>query len=321
VPGLLAGLALLALAGVALDANRILGRLSGPAFTAWEQAVTDWHYSDGSNSGAPREFLTRELAGHGELKAVFIGDSHMQQYWPRVLQIAKTHPAAARPAILIIYYGCPPLPGINSVRRGRNCSGFFDYAMQQALRADVDTVVFGAFWEKYLAGEYSVPGSAEHIYPAGDPARATLRFDSAATHMVLEQFRAAVARLVARGRRVYILLSNPTSPQFDPASMLPSQLRLSPHLPAGISLAGGRRIDAGAFETYVQPLMSQLRTIAAETGATAVDPRATLCDGLLCPATGADGLPLYLDSNHLRACFTREQASFVDEMLLGAAAQ
>jgi hypothetical protein len=139
--------------------------------------------------------------------------------------------------------------------------------------------------------------------------------------MVLEQFRTAVARLVASGRRVYILLSNPTSPLFDPASMLPSQLRLSLHLPAEISLVGARRVDAGAFESYAQPLMSQLRTIAAQTGAKAIDPRATLCDGLVCPATGADGLPLYLDSNHLRARYTREQASFVDEMLLGPAAQ
>jgi peptidoglycan/LPS O-acetylase OafA/YrhL len=321
VPGLLLGLAMLALAGAALDANWIAGRLSGPTFTAWEAAVSDWHYSDGSNSGGPREFLTRELAGHGERKALFIGDSHMQQYWPRVVQIVNTHPAAARPAILAVYYGCPPLPGINSVRRGRNCSGFFDYAMQLALRADVDTVVFGAFWEKYLAGEYLVPGSAEPIYPAGDPARAALQFDSAATHRILEQFRTAVARLVASGRRVYILLSNPTSPLFDPASMLPSQLRLSLHLPADISLPGGRRIDAAPFESYAQPLMSQLRSIAAQTGAIAVDPRATLCDGLVCAATGADGLPLYLDSNHLRARFTREQASFVDDMLLGSPAQ
>src|SRR3984885_614381 len=321
VPGLPGGLATLALAGAALDANWIPGRLSGPAFTAWEEAVSDWHYSDGSNSGGPAEFLTRELVGHGERKVLFIGDSHMQQYWPRVIQIVKTHPAAARPAILAIYYGCPPLPGINSVRRGRNCSGFFDYAMQQALRADVDTVVFGAFWEKYLAGEYLLPSSAESIYAASDRTRTALQFDSAATHQVLGQFRTAVARLVASGRRVYILLSNPTSPLFDPASMLPSQLRLSLHLPASISLAGGRRIDAGPFERYAQPLMSQLRTIAAQTGATAVDPRATLCDGLVCPATGADGLPLYLDSNHLRARFTREQASFIDEMLLAPAAQ
>jgi peptidoglycan/LPS O-acetylase OafA/YrhL len=321
VPGLLVGLAMLALAGAALDANWIAGRLSGPAFTAWEEAVSDWHYSDGSNSGGPREFLTREVAGYGERKALFIGDSHMQQYWPRITRVIETHSATARSATLAVYYGCPPLPGISSVRRGRNCSGFFDYAMQQALQPDVDTVVFGAFWEKYLAGEYAVEDSAEHVYRVGDRTRTPLQLDSAAAQIVFDQFRKAVARLTAGGRRVYIVLSNPTSPRFDPASMLPSGLRWSLQLPKSLSLAGGRRIDARPFESYAQPLMSRLRSIAAQTGAQAVDPRATLCDQALCPATGADGLPLYLDSNHLRASFARDQASFVDEMLLAPGTQ
>jgi hypothetical protein len=84
-----------------------------------------------------------------------------------------------------------------------------------------------------------------------------------------------------------------------------------------VPLAGSRRVDAGAYESYVAPLMDRLRAIAAHSGAQLVDPRATLCSGLDCPATGADGLPLYLDSNHLRAGYARERASFVDEMLLG----
>jgi hypothetical protein len=299
----------------------IPGRLSGPAFTAWEQAADDWHYSNGSKSVGPPEFLTQEVQGRGGRRAVFIGDSHMHQYWPRVTRVVETHSATARSAVLAIYYGCPPLPGINRVRRGRNCSGFFDYAMQLALQPEVDTVVFGAFWEKYLPGEYAVADSAEYVYRVGDRTRTPLQLNSAAAQIVFDQFRNAVARLTAGGRRVYILLSNPTSPLFDPASMLPSGLRWSLHFPESLSLDGGRRIDPRPFESYAEPLMSRLRSIAAQTGAKVVDPRATLCDQALCPATGADGLPLYLDSNHLRASFARAQASFVDEMLLGPAAQ
>jgi peptidoglycan/LPS O-acetylase OafA/YrhL len=319
-PGLLAGLAILAVAGAAVAALWIPGRLSGPAFTAWEQAADDWHYSNGSTSVGPREFLTQEVQGVAARKAVFIGDSHMHQYWPRVTRVVETHSATARSAVLAIYYGCPPLPGINRVRRGRNCSGFFDYAMQLALQPEVDTVVFGAFWEKYLPGEYAVDDSAESVYRVGDRTRTPLQLDSPAAQIVFEQFRTAVARLTGSGRRVYIVLSNPTSPLFDPASMLPSNLRWSLHATESLALADARRIDARPFEAYAEPLMSRLRSIAAQTGATSVDPRATLCDGVICPATGTDGLPLYLDSNHLRARFAREQALFVDEMLLAPAA-
>ncbi len=321
VPGLLAGLAIFAVAGAALGAHWIPGRLSGPAFTAWDEALADRHYSDGPNSGGRREFPTRTLPGRADRKALFIGDSHMQQYWPRVARVVESQADTARSAILVTYYQCPPLPGINSVSRGRDCPGFFHYAMEQASRPDVDTVVFGAFWEWYLLGEYSIEDSVQRIYRVQDPARTPLQLDSPGTQIVLEQFRTTVARLVASGRRVFIVLSNPTSPRFDPASMLPPQLRLSLHFPRRIEVDGGRRVDAGAFESFVTPLMGRLRNIATQTGAIAIDPRATLCDGALCPATSADGMPLYIDSNHLRASYSRERASFVDEMLLGAGAR
>jgi len=317
VPGLLVGLAIFALAGAAAGARWIPGRLSGPAFTAWEDAVNDWQYPGASNSGGRRGLLTLTASGHRDRKALFIGDSHMEQYWPRVTRVIDTHADAARSAIFATYPGCPPLPGINRVPRGPNCSGFFDYAMERAFRPDVDTVVFGAFWEKYLLGEYSVEHSEEQVYRVKDHTRAPLRLDSPGTQIVFEQFQNTVARLVSSGRRVIIVLSNPTSPLFDPGSMLPSQLRLSLHIPRSLALAGGRRIDAGPFESFVAPLTDRLRDIAAQTGANAVDPRFTLCDGMLCPASGADGMPLYKDSNHLRALFARERASFVDEILLG----
>jgi hypothetical protein len=42
---------------------------------------------------------------------------------------------------------------------------------------------------------------------------------------------------------------------------------------------------------------------------------------MVCAAIGADGMPLYIDSNHLRARYARDRASFVDEILLGPGTQ
>ena len=244
------------------------------------------------------------------------------QYRPRVTRVIDTHPYAARSAVFATFPGCPPLPGINRVPRGPNCTAFFDYALQQAFRPDVDTVVFAAFWEKYLLGEYAVEDVAgAPVYRLEDHTRSPLTLDSPGTQIVFEQFQNSVARLVASGRRVFIVLSNPTSPLFDPVSMLPTQARLSLHIPRSLAIAGGRRIDAAPFESFVAPLTSRLRAIAAQTGATAIDPRSSLCDGALCPATGVDGMPLYLDSNHMLARFARERASFVDQILLDPGTQ
>jgi peptidoglycan/LPS O-acetylase OafA/YrhL len=321
VAGLLLGLAVFALAGAAAGAGAIPGRLSGPAFTAWQQAIGDWGYPGAADLGEQAGSAPLMSAGQAERKVLFIGDSHIQQYWPRVTRVIDARGAAARAALFATYLGCPPLPGINSLERGHNCAGFLDYALQQAYRADVDTVVFGAFWEKYLLGEYSIANSVARICRVDDPARAPLRLDSPGTQIMFDEFETMVARLVASGRRVFIVLSNPTSPMFDPVNMLPSALRLSPHVPASLALSGGPPVDAAAFESFVAPLSSRLRAIAARTGASAIDPRASLCDAMLCPAAGADGMPLYIDSNHLRARFARERASFVDDMLLAPPVQ
>jgi peptidoglycan/LPS O-acetylase OafA/YrhL len=302
VAGLLVALGSLALVGAATAALWIPGRLSGAPFTIWDDAAGDWYYPAEAN-----------LASHRAVKAVFIGDSHIEQYWPRAKSVIDAQPGLARSAVFVTNRGCPPLPGINSTWRGRNCRGLFDHAMELAFQPDVDTVVFGAFWENYFIGEYSEDESAQRA--AGAP---PLQLDSADTRAAFEQFRSIVARLVSGGRRVFIVLSNPTSQVFVP--VFPIEARLSLHPPLLFS-ANGPRVDAGPFESFVAPLTDRLRNIAAQTGAIVVDPRIALCDGMICASTGLDGLPLYVDSNHLRSSFARQRASFVDEMLLGPKTQ
>jgi len=282
-------------------------------FAAWDAAAGDWYYPVESNIDRRSGFGSVVVTSHGNRKAVFIGDSHIEQYWPRARHVIDTQPDSARSAVFATNPGCPPLPGIKSTWRGKDCGGFFDHAMKLAFEPDVDTVVFGAFWENYFLGEYSEDDSPHRR--ANVP---PLDLDSADTRMAFEQFRRTVARMVSGGRRVFIVLSNPTSRLFEP--LFPTEVRLSLHPPPRLA-ANGPRVYAGPFESFVAPLTDRLRSIAAETGATAVDPRVTLCDGLICPSTGLDGLPLYVDSNHLRSSFSRERASFVDEMLLGSETQ
>jgi peptidoglycan/LPS O-acetylase OafA/YrhL len=309
VAGLLVALGSVALVGAATAALWIPGRLSGPPFAAWDAAAGDWYYPAESNIDRPSRFGSVLVTSRRDLKAVFVGDSHIEQYWPRAKRVIDTQPDAARSAVFATTQGCPPLPRINSTWRGKNCRGFFDHAMKLAFLPDVDTVVFGAFWENYFIGEYSEDGSWQQS--AGAP---PLELDSADTRAAFEQFRRTVATLVSGGRRVFIVLSNPTSRLFVP--VFPTEVRLSLHPPWRLAVEGPL-VDARPFETFAAPLTDRLRNIAAQTGAILVDPRLTLCDGLICPSTGLDGLPLYVDSNHLRGSFARERASFLDEMLLG----
>ena len=318
VPLLLAALAAFTVIGALVAQGALAGRLRGPAFSAWEAALTDWHIPGAAQE--PAEFETTLLPTRRAASVLVIGDSHVQQYWPRIAALVAAHPDSARSVRFTAYAGCPILPGLNSVRQPRNCDGFFRYATAQAWRPEVDTVVFGAFWELYLRGECGLD-QHQGVYRSGDPLRRPLGLSSPATQSALRGFEALLGALRASGRRVFVVLSNPTSPRFDPRFLVPLRVRLSLHPPPSVRAAPGQQVDASAFEACVAPLSARLGAIAARSGARLLEPRATLCNGMDCPAVGADGLPLYIDSNHLRASFAREHAGFIDETLLGAAAR
>jgi len=306
VPALLAGLALLAVAGAALQARWITGRLSGPMVSQWDAAVTDWHISGD----------TLTVTSRRGRKALFFGDSHIGQYWPRVRRIIDEHPDSARSAEFVNFRAWlrPPV-SINHLDHTIDSSGFLDRAMGLALQPDVDTVVIGAFWEVYFLGEYPPDRNVQDVYGVPPLARAPLQIDSPGMRAASEQFQRAILTLVSSGRRVFIILSNPTSPLFEP--VFPTEIRLSLQPPASLRSDKAPRIDAGPFESFAAPVMNRLRAIGAQTGAQVVDPRLTLCEGMICPARDSNGMPLYLDSNHLNGSNARERASFVDEMLLG----
>ena len=313
----LGGLAAFTLLGVGATAGLLPGRLSGPAFAAWDAATSDWRLA-GESRIDPRSGIGMLAAhSHRANTTLFVGDSHMEQYWPRVKSVVESHPDAARSALLIADAGCLPFPGVNSLQQPRDCPGLVELATTKAYQPNVDTVVFGAFWELYLLGEYSVPWTFG-VFSSGDVFRARLQLDSPGTRLALQQFERLLSRLSASGRRVFIVLSNVTSPAFAPRSLVPPRVRLSLHQPAMLVLDGSRPVYAAPFEAFVAPLMSRLREIAARSGARILDPRTTLCTDMLCPAVGADGLPLYIDSNHLRNTAAREWASFLDETLLDA---
>ena len=319
VPGLLAGLAIFALLGAAVCVRWIPGRLVGPTFTAWDTAVGDWHYPAESERDGRSTFTTVVVAGRHDRKTLFVGDSHVQQYWPRIASVIQSHPDTARSAVFATHSGCPPLPGVDNPRPGHHCSALFVYAMERALQPDVDTVVFGGFWEEYLRGEFASVNSRQPIYSSTDPRRGPLALESAGTRVAFEQFERTVAELIAGGRRVFIVLSNPTSPLFAP--LFPPARRLSPQVPGTFALARGPDVDAAPFESFVAPVTRRLRDVASHTGAQVIDPRSSLCVGMVCPSSGPDNLPLYLDSNHLRASAARERASFIDVVLLDRAEQ
>ena len=314
---LLAGLAAAGLFGVAFDSRWIGARLRGPAFLAFDAASQDLGYPGQVNFRRQGAFASWQIPSQRAQKVLFVGDSHVQQYWPRVAYVIGSQPAGAQSAEFATYSGCPPLPGVNVRVRDVSCPRFFEYALGRAWRPDVSTVVFGAYWESYLLGKFGTRHSARHIYSVTDPLRRDLQLDSPAMQSSFEEFARQLSRLVAGGRRVIIILSNHTSPRFDPLTLIPARVRLSWRPPAHFEVEpASRSVAAAPYEAFAAPVVQKLRAIAAAAGAEVIDPADTLCAALACATVTEQGTPLYVDSDHLRPFFARSSALFVDEMLL-----
>lgn len=84
---------------------------------------------------------------------------------------------------------------------------------------------------------------------------------------------------------------------------------------------GAPRVSCCAHATCVTREFESTSLTTHRAAARSCSTRAMLCAGMDCPSVGKDGLPLYIDSNHLRASFAREHAAFLDETLLAPKAR
>jgi hypothetical protein len=262
----------------------------------------DWEAPRGGSVQPGEQFLMYRIPGDTSREVVLLGDSHAQQYWPRALELAADKKSEGPQVTLIAYAGCPMIPGMN--RRGTswegrawNCPRFYDAAMKYASSEGVRSVVLADFWEDYFIRSLLMPaGGHDSVYRENDPA-----IDSSFARLTRD-----VASLTARGKKVFIVLSNPTLVSRDLGKSAPRRL-------AGFTsretIPGVSRSD---FKARVAMITRRLNKVASSAGATVVDPAAFLCRAESCPTVGQGGIPIYRDYDHLRAGFVRRNVLFLD---------
>jgi peptidoglycan/LPS O-acetylase OafA/YrhL len=269
-------LIVIAIAGALGWSRRIDARLTTPAIEDLVSAAHEWEYPFGQNFGRTSNFERSTVPGHDSRAILFIGDSHLEHYWPR---LARVHARQRGPELRFVTNGgCPPLPHLNAPR-GQVCRDYATFALREAHDPRVTTVVFGAYWPAYVE--------------AKDAASA------------FEPFGRVIRELVAEGKRVWVVLPGPSAPKLDPRSMISradGSIAAPPvPLPEVLSRTKGTR--------------DVLRSIAVDAGAEVVDPIAALCSNGSCAST-LNGRAIYRDESHLRPWFVREHASYIDRVLL-----
>jgi peptidoglycan/LPS O-acetylase OafA/YrhL len=307
--GLLRGLAgsgaVMALAGVLIFLGMPHPRNDSPALQAVADATREDNYYAGSREDAlGGQFVYR--VGSGKHNVLLIGDSHIEQYAPRAVELARTQPDRTRTVYFATKGSCPPVPGLFT-NLNIGCDERRTAVLDLALGPQVDSVVIGACWSCYFTGA----GPTVNYFL--DDAKVAHPFLSGnGIDLSLESLGRVLKRLSAH-KKVYLMLGNPVGMDFDPLQQIQGS-RLT-HMAASTG-----QLTAPMPEDQAQ-LNARLKQVALANGAEVIEPFASLCAAGQCiRSMPDDGSPAYKDIGHLRPRYARSFATYIDPALLDSGA-
>jgi len=253
-----------------------------------------------------QNIVFQKVSSQSKGLTVFLGDSVVQQYGPRIEQAIASDPARFNSVIFATAAGCPPIRHAVKLPRFKFplCPQATEAAYDLAGASDVDTVVIGAAWYGYFN-----PGNRELLFETD---AAMLAFPAAqAMDASYDSLRASIARLSARGKRVFLILQPPTGPLFDPRNMYTGSRFADIH-----PLPSIPNLDKQAFLDESRSVRARLIAVAKQGGARIIEPLDYLCTGATCPVTDSKGIPAYTDPVHMRPAYSRKMATYLDQTML-----
>jgi peptidoglycan/LPS O-acetylase OafA/YrhL len=270
--------------GLLIFTGGIDSRLRNEHITQILAAAYDWQYppvaAENHAFGDIRYFRENSELGAYTL---FLGDSNMEQYAPRIDWAIKYDPGAVDGAILVgnqkrCDFVRDIITGVDRCPEAR--------AELQSL-IDKDTthaVAVAASWSDYRDA-LANPANRDHL--------------------------AQFLHSIATRKRVYLILNIPNGEELAPQNMFAgSRLGTITAKPvASISF------DFAVFEQKYGAINQQLAAIAESSGATVIDPIPYLCPENHCPVFDEHGTPLYLDAAHLTRAYAIEAATYIDATL------
>jgi peptidoglycan/LPS O-acetylase OafA/YrhL len=267
------------------------------------QAIDDWEYPDGLS---PITINNQKLLikSGTEQKVLFWGDSHIEQYAPRIVQLIDEHPDKTKTAVFATRPGCPPIPGVYEDHH-RSCSAAYrDAVIKYALSPEIDSVVIG-FSARYLSEDEKPQPGEDHYYYLMDGEK--IYFDEGGIGHALQSLEEIITKISAV-KNVFLITDNPSGNSFDPKAFI-----------NGSRLAGyinnPRASRSQKYDPKQAALQDLLTELAERTQAQVIDAAAHFCQDGTCATTLSDGTPIYKDDNHIRPFYVKEHIDYIDVTL------
>ena len=228
------------------------------------------------------------LAGRSEQRVLFVGDSLMVQYLPRVAALYDARDSVPDyTAAFAARSGCRPVPrGARINSPGRPCDEIYRAVMQLANGALYRRIVVAANWETIFA-------------------------DTDASGNVA-QMESDFSKLRAAGKSIVLIAMNPHSPLLSPQH-LARPFRTASITGATTPPTPTQWVPRAAVAGDA-PALARLAAFAERVGATVIDPYPYFCDAARCVAM-ENGAPINSDTYHLSELAVRNHANFMDTLV------
>lgn len=261
-------------------------------------AIRDSHPKEGLK--AVRDRRSREIftvGGKGP-QTLFVGDSNMEQYAPRIVELLKDKMAGERGAVFAMAPGVPPIEGI-TIQSNPACDEFIPW-VETLIAKDkrIDRIVIAAFWFRYFT-----PNSP--YWCNGHSLGTCKGLDQA-----LLNFSRLLAMLKSQGKDVVVVKTIPFGPPLDPKSYFQRGF-------LGMEIQKKKSLSLKEFQEVYAPLeiSRKIDEIALKNGARIIDPAEFLSENGICIAEDKDG-PIRHDYDHLRPDYVRKNIKYLDATVM-----
>ncbi|MBK8970401.1 MAG: acyltransferase [Hahellaceae bacterium] len=292
IQGLLALSLLLSVLGYAAWQSKISSRLDH--LSSLSQATKDWNY--------PGDTETSDTTP-GPNGVLFIGDSYVQQIYPRIKWLREVQRDAIKPVTFITSVGCAPIPGLSRQTRPE-CLTKISEAYRLAINSpDFETVVIGGSWLGMIGrGDYS---DANALNP-----EKILNFnDNGTLLMALNRLFSEIEKIKKSGKSVHIILNTPSDDTMAPTFVTETRIQ------SGRPLAPTKRISRKQHEEKVAAINPQLVQLAKHHQVPFIDPAEWICNESDCFFSSPEGWPYLKDESHYRAQFVRCRVTSFDHLI------
>jgi len=239
-----------------------------------------------------RLFYINKTGGNG-FQTLFLGDSNMQQYAPRLLYLLKDNKVEDRGAILITECGVPPLSHTMSNQARDSSQLISNFNQELESNPKVDRVVIASRWCSYFGKNSRWTTDGLSLDTPEGKGKAMTELDE------------LLKKIAKHGKKIFLVLNIPTGSELDPKGIYPRNF-------TGSTESRKKILTKEFFVKENGALLSEIALTARKNGAEVIDPLDYLCTNGICIAEDENGIPIRFDDGHLTPDYVRDHVKYLD---------